>query len=324
MNAAVRPKRLLPAPLDLDLAALCSSEWQVSLPLGIRRFVEESGVDGPTSAMKRATDSLIAEYAKDQLSPTSPIAVERLCELVGADLIGKRPKGQRSDGHSIQDHRPRLGHTGKLYFEGQRAKIKIPENLDYGTARVSVAHELGHLLIHRRASGYDKATLRLPSSTQEEALAEYGARLLLIPSYLWSPPLPDANLSEYALKRSSITRVTLHSAVLRLGDPDIETPDVCGAILWRMNPQVSKSEPISGRMTPHWHLCPGAFVPVGRCKARNGSLIAELADSDLPTAGARVEEVRIGTFVGGFRIDAVAWGSIADRTRLVLSVFREL
>src|SRR5262249_41739932 len=157
--------------------------------------------------------------------------------------------------------------TGKLLFDGSKVSIRIPDHLSHERARISVAHELGHLLIHRRGEGYDEATIRLPSSPSEESLAEYGARLLLMPS----PQFNHRNLAEHSLIQSSRSRVTLHSAVLRLGDPDVEPYDVVGAILWRMNSGVSKNLPLGSRLTPQWHLCPGYFVPVGKCRARYGS-----------------------------------------------------
>jgi hypothetical protein len=119
-------------------------------------------------------------------------------------------------------------------------------------------------------------------------------------------------------------RVTLHSAVTRFGDPDVTSPRVLGAILWRMNPEVSTIEPIHARLTPQWHLCPGAFIPVRRCKARMGSLVADLAGTGNAAVGeSRLEDVAIGTFTGCFRADAFAWGSVIDGTRIVLSLFIE-
>jgi hypothetical protein len=310
--------------LDSDLDLLCAREWDTAgMPLAITRFVENSEADRPSSAMKMAVDSLMVEYSNRHSSVSPSISVEGLCEVYGAGLVGKRPKGRKADCYST-NQRPRVAHTGKLYFEGLRPTIRIPEDLDWGTTRVSVAHELGHLIIHRRSSGYDHATLRLPSSAAEEALAEYCARLLLIPSNPRATITERENLAKFALTQSGEHDVTLHSAVLRLGDPDIIFAGVRGAILWNLNSRVPTSEPISERITPRWHLCPRVFVPVGKCKARNGSLVAELADSEQRLGGTKVEEVRIGTFVGSFRIDAFAWGSIEENTRLILSVFREL
>src|SRR6185295_13814716 len=134
--------------LDSDLASLAASGWRSSdSPLAIARFVEECGADRPTSAMKVATDRLMAQYrVRHPLS--APIAVETLCELSSVGLTGKRPKRGISNVYSVDGYKPRIGHTGKIFFDGPKAIIKIPENLDLGTARVSVAHELGHLLIH--------------------------------------------------------------------------------------------------------------------------------------------------------------------------------
>jgi Zn-dependent peptidase ImmA (M78 family) len=93
--------------------------------------------------------------------------------------------------------------------------------VDYATARVSVAHELGHVLVHLRANDFDEATVRMPSSPEEECIAEYRARLLLMPSRAWLEMPMGSNLAEEAVIRSNIARVTIRSAVARLGDPDV-------------------------------------------------------------------------------------------------------
>lgn len=277
----------------------------------------------PSTAMKLATDLLLSSY-QDQIDEHSvPITVERLCDLCNASLTGIRPKPRSSTVYSIDSWQSRQGHTGKLSFADSRVSIKIPDAVDYLTARLSVAHELGHLLIHRRGKSYDEATLRLGSSPEEEALAEYAARLLLIPSSLCSPG-QEANLAEYSIMQANRMRVTIHSFVLRLGDPDIASPLIRGAILWRMRPTVAASEALNARLTPQWHLCPDAFIPIRKCKARSGSLVADVAATGTSVAMSKVEEVSIGSFVGRFEVDAFAWGSVEEGTRLVLSVFRDL
>jgi hypothetical protein len=299
--------------VDLQLA---------SAPLAIRRFTEHMTVERPTLAMKRATDETLSIYAKCGSDQNAPVSVTKLCEICGIALHGRKPAPSKGPFYSVENYKSWRGHTGNLFFHGHKASIRIPYNLSHGTARISVAHEIGHLLIHRRASGYDEATLRLPSSIAEEALAEYGARLLLMPSNHCR--VERENLAEYALMQSSRSRVTLHSAVTRLGDPDIASVEICGAILWRMNGHADGTELLNARLTPQWHLCPREFVPVGKCKARLGSLVAELAQNNKPISGSRVEEVNIGSFNGRFRVDACAWGSVDDGTKLVLSVFRDI
>jgi len=76
------------------------------------------------------------------------------------------------------------------------------------------------------------------------------------------------------------------------------------------------------RLTPHWHLS-NAFIPIGKCSARSGSLVADLAEKDIPTQGSRFEEVSIGGLVGKSIVDAFAWGTLSSGTRLVLSIFRD-
>jgi hypothetical protein len=272
--------------------------------------------------MKLATDLLLTAYQTRLDEHSVPITVEKLCDISGATLTGARPKARNSNAYATHSQPSRRGHTGKLCFYETKVSIKIPDDVDYLAARISVAHELGHLLIHRRGSGYDEATIRLGSSPEEEALAEYAARLLLIPSTLYSPA-QKANLAEFAISQASRMRVTLHSVVLRLGDPDVSSAGVRGAILWRIYPSVPSSEPLHARLTPQWHLCPDAFIPIRKCTARQGSLVAQVAAAQASVAKSELEDVNIGSFVGQFRNDAFAWGSVEDGTRLVLTIFRE-
>jgi uncharacterized protein DUF955 len=187
---------------------------------------------------------------------------------------------------------------------------------------VSVAHELGHVLLHSRDDGFDEATVRLPSTPAEEGLAEYAARLLLMPATLWSHLNVDTNLAECSVVQSSMARVTVHASVVRLGDPDLVDLGIRGAILWRLNAGLPNSDLLYERLTPQWHLCPGSFIPIRKCRARHGSVTADAASASGPVVSTRLEEVNIGTFVGWFLVHVFAWGSVQDGTRLVLSIFQ--
>jgi hypothetical protein len=219
---------------------------------------------------------------------------------------------------------PRAGHTGILRYDNSEPVISIPEFVDRDTARLSVAHELGHFLIHWRGTSLDVATMRLPSDPLEEALAEYAARLLLMPRDRWLHLPPTANLSEEAIKRSGLTGVTIHAATLRLGDPDLYNLHIRGAILWRFAHGYQSRMPVHEQMTPHWFQCPGAFIPVGRSKARLGSVVDHLASISAGGLASRIEHVSIGTLVGTYLVDGYAWGCISDGNRLVLTIFREV
>lgn len=310
-------------PLDVRLRPLIGEAWNPdNTPLAVRRFVRDFGMECPSKAMKVATDFLLLKYGAQSDPPTTPIEVERLCEIYGASVTGVRPKPREGNVYSVDSWEPRQGHTGRVSFDGSRALISIPKSVDFATARLSVAHELGHLLIHRRGEEYDEATLRLGSSPEEEALAEYAARLLLLPSRLCRPP-SETNLAEFAVTQASRMRVTIHCFVARLGDPDVAPSSIQGAILWRMRPDLATAEPLYARLTPQWHLCRDAFIPIRKCKARPESLVADLGAAGAPIAMSRREEVNIGSFAGRFQVDAFAWGSVGDGTRLVLSVFRD-
>jgi Zn-dependent peptidase ImmA (M78 family) len=308
--------------LDESLRNLVSLEGSGSvLPLSVRRFAETLHTPQATRAIRLATDGLLAKYLARFSEPSLPISVEQLCELCGVQLKGARPLGRAGRAYSIHSNVLRKGHTGKTYFGQPQPIITIPAHVDFATARLSVAHELGHILVHSREVGYDEATTRLPSSMEEEGLAEYAARLLLMPISLLSQQ-GSSNLAEASITRSSAAHVTVHSSVVRLGDPDMRHVGVRGAILWRLNPQTPRDAPLHQRLTPQWHLCPRAFVPIKRSWARCGSLTANLAAESAPVADSKFEEVSIGTFVGSFTVHAFAWGSVRDGTRLVLSVFQ--
>jgi len=132
-----------------------------------------------------------------------------------------------------------------------------------------------------------------------------------------------SNLAFSCMESASHAGVTLHAAAARIGDPDSPfAGEIRGLILWRMNPQVSANESMAARLTPHWHMCRGAFIPVRRCHAGRSSLVAELgALAEETGVASRVERVEIGSFKGDYRVDAVAWGSTRRGTRTVLSVF---
>jgi hypothetical protein len=132
------------------------------------------------------------------------------------------------------------------------------------------------------------------------------------------PPFEEAgNIAVSCVLRAQSARVTLHTAVARAGDPDIPNRRVRGAILWRMKP--SPEGELHHLLTPYWHLCGDTFIPIGKCKAKKGSIIADVAQGSGRTAASHNEDVHIGSLEGHFRVDALSWG--AGNSRVVLSVF---
>jgi Zn-dependent peptidase ImmA (M78 family) len=235
------------------------------------------------------------------------------------DLIGAPQRQGRSVSRTDDETTPYWQPLARVEFARPRPIVRLPLNIGWNRGRVAAAHEIGHVLIHRRGDAYDQATIRLGSTPVEEVLAEYAARLLLLPRELLDPWLVECRTENYALKSvklAQLAQVSLHAATARLGDPDAGNWKIRGAILWRMSKSAEQF------LTPYWHLCPGAYIPLARCKARKGSLIDELGNETSRAAGSRVEEVNVGSLRGKFLIDAFSWGSLADRTRVVLSVFQ--
>jgi hypothetical protein len=314
MTSAIVPSAV--ATATLRIAALTEKEDAgTELPLPLRRFASSRGVTRPTLAMKMAAHDLTTRVADPKRR--GPISVQALCRACDVRLQGGQTLSSRRDSRWAAYSRA-MRHKGQIIFQGAGASINVPSELGFAAARMSIAHELGHFLIH--AGCLSRATARLPTSGEEEVLAEYGGRLLLMPAGTVSCD-PNANLAEVALCWAQNARTSLHSAVERLGDPDIGLSTVAGAILWGFGTDAPRTAHIADRLTPRWHLCQPAFVPVGKCKARAQSVIACAASESSTVTASAVEQVRIGTFEGLFRVDVVSWGSITDGTRTVLATF---
>jgi len=308
--------------LDADLYKVVQSELRsTEFPLAIRRFAEFAKKPRATDALIEAVDQVLQKY-QHGTGLKLPVSVRALCKLMDVKLARPLPSQQASANYTDSSSRALSGHTGLLRLEDSRPVIEIPRHIDYEVARLSVAHELGHLLLHRRGNELDEVMLRMPADPFEEALAEYAARLLLLPRVMWHEFHASTNLAEYAVTQSSTAHVSVHAAVARLGDPDLVRINAQGAILWRELPEAKSFWPMHERMTPWWHLCPGAFIPIRKSKARSGSLVAILAAKPGAHKESRIEDVDIGSFVGIYMIDAFAWGSFERRSRSILTVFR--
>jgi IrrE N-terminal-like domain len=311
--------------LDSDLAQLGRREIEgTELPIALRRFRNHVGSDSALSAMQQVTHDLLRDCPGTDENSTGRISAGRLCEACGLTLEGA--PGRRSAGRpvysAIQPDEGRNTHTGVLRLHPERPTIQLPTGLDLARARVTVGHEIGHFLIHRRGAQIDMFTARLPSTREEETLAEYAARLLLLPAAYRTLASRSSNLMSECMILARSSDVTIHTAAARLADPDTPISGLRGVILWRLNPAVAVEEPVPQRLTPQWHLCAGTFIPIRRCHASRQSLVAELGSmGERMVAGSRVEPVHIGSLRGTFRVDAVAWGSVSRGTRLVLAAF---
>ncbi len=310
--------------LDRELAGVATKSVR-ELSSSMRRFCEWHRVEDPIQAIAKATAELLKSYSSEY-AMVSPVSVSNLCQLVGVRIWGRRPRAPETPYYSAGScHSRRTDPRGELRFEDGQPIIGIPNHLDYPQARLTVAHELGHFLIHKRGEVFDTVTIRLGPNEDEEPVAEYAARLLLMPLKL-PLQLPGVrNIAENCVVLAGERQVTVHSSTLRVADPDRGVYDICGAILWRMNPNVEGIESTAKRLTPQWFAgFSGAFIPVGTCHARSGSLVAQVADAVQGcegNVGTSVEDVAIGSVEGAYKIDAFAWGSVANGTRLVLSLF---
>ena len=245
----------------------------------------------------------------DPLPPPLDLVIHRDVFLI--DLVGNTICADLMD----------YARRAKLSICGSRAVIEVVD-ANPGRARVSAAHEVGHYLIHLRDRELDLITLRSSTSPEEETLSEYIGRLLLLPLNLFQAHFEEPNASALGcLRAASRALVSIHASTARLVDPDHPDDRVRGAIFWKIDRRKIDTASLGERLTPYWHLCPGAFIPVGKCHARRDSLIVAMAAAPGDAHGTTVEEVQIGTLNGKFLVDVFAWGSVAARTRCVLSIF---
>ena len=319
--------------LDSHLAKVARKPLS-GLPLPLRRFTSWYGHSNPLTAIETATDQLLDNYSRSYNvtgdGTEEMIRISRLCELCNVTVKGHKILRHGKGFYCIDA--PKLkarDKTGRLDFGKERSIIHLPRLPCLQLARVAAAHELGHLLIHQRDNQLDRLTIGLPSSPEEEAVAEYAARLLLTPERMVGH-VQNYTLSQSCVYWAGFHSVTIHAATLRFGDQEIRSKlgfPIRAAILWKLNPARPATEDVFIRMTPQWFVAPDTFIPVGRCRARQSSIVAQLASheqGEKAIARQQIEEVNIGSLKGRFLVDAFAWGSLIKGSRLVLALFCEL
>jgi hypothetical protein len=306
-----------PSAAKLDRAG--SAEW----PYALREFITATGTKTPAAAAQTVANSLLARYFTKYADRTDVVSVTKLCALLGIEIVGRLPRiSSKSPSYNqLFEHG---AHLAKLNFLSGRPVIEVMGSRA-PIAGISAAHELGHYLIHLRDGQLNDQTLRSGSTPEEEALSEYIGRMLLMPKPQFDPYLkPPPNYAVECLSVASRAHVIMHAAAARMMDPDHPIRALRGIIFWKLHPQEPESLSVAKRLTPTWHHCDEAFIPIRKCHARRGSLVANLAESNEDCQGASEEDVRVGSFSGRFRVDAYAWGSLNNGTRCVLSAFVEL
>lgn len=143
----------LASDADLNsLAGVKPSKW----PFAIQRFVEFSNAADPISAAITAAAHLLSEYHNAFPGRSIPVSVGRLCALLGIKLVGTIPATKSNRTTTI----PGNSSVPRLILDGKEARIEVREtNAD--RARISVAHEIGHFLIHRRGADFGSNRLEV-------------------------------------------------------------------------------------------------------------------------------------------------------------------
>jgi len=311
--------------MDRDLQKLKQLSAN-DFPLPIRLFNERLKTRHPIEAIEKECSDIIRQY-RELHGITKPISLKWLCKILNIEITGKIPtKTHKSQYYQswVQPFRSDIV-EGKLLLKNGTPHINLPYGLHLDLARFVVAHEIGHWILYKHLIEKSPSILQRGSTPEEEYLACYAARRLLIPdSSFYEPASSNKSLSYKCILATGRARVTLYTATLRFGDYDICSTKIDTAILWKINPSISKDKPVFHRLTPQWFCSREKFIPVGKCRARENSIIEEMAkDSSKACYGNRIEKVDIGELNGEFNVDAYSWGSIKDGTRLVLSIFEE-
>jgi hypothetical protein len=282
----------------------------------VRQFAERHGCVAANAAMQHAAAAVLIKY--DEKHPTSGhISVSWLCDLLGVSLRGTENVMRDSYGRVPGSGASRIRHDAELRF-GTPPVVRLRRQLPEPRARLSIAHELGHFLV--RSVDYDLG--RSASSTpEEEEVAEYGARLLLMPPRLFASTIATGTepLPARCLRTAGALRTTIRSVAVRLFDPDVRCFSLAAIILWRMAEE--QDDTTGPRFVPWWFVAPNTFVPRAAW-ARHSCVVMTAAMSAEPdTVAGNVEDVAIGSLAGRFRVDAFAWGRLSDQSRVVLSCF---
>lgn len=311
--------------LVVGLADLTHRETR-ALPLPLRSLVQQSGVGDVVGAAQWIAKKTLDRYTAECSAKIERISLIYLCEILGIALKGHKFHVDSKD----IDNKIRLEAGYRPQY--MAASISLIDGspvieLNYSKitqARISVAHEIGHYLIHAPHGILNWGTFSSPSSREEEIIAEYIGRLLLLPGASVNDQLARSRTQTEACVRSaSKALVSIHTAVSRLADPDQPAAaNFRGAILWGLNRRVGIDRPLAERLTPFWHIC-SEFVPIRKCSARTGSIVAELGAMNGDAASSQKEDVHIGAFRGRFLVDGFAWGNVAKGTRLVLTIFTD-
>src|SRR6266478_414649 len=270
MHPAEQPRKYT----DLAIIARQSMEdW----PPTLQRFVHEFGAMNPVDAAQIAAKTVMDRYAAAYpYNDRDAISVRYLCKLLDIDLRGNVPKmlpsrsNPRFGSYGESDDRP----AAALLVFNRRATIDVaaPNPL---RARISVAHEIGHFLIHSRGQEIDNSMMHSEVTTEEEILSEYIGRLLLLPTELFHFQFTrQRSMAVACITAARDAAVSFNIATSRISDPDQALPSLKGAIFWRLVPGSPTHLPVEKRLAPFWHLCPNAFVPIRKCHARHDSVIA--------------------------------------------------
>lgn len=117
------------------------------MPLALRRFSKYVGEESVVRAMERSARRLLDAY-RSKFGMKSAISVSWLCDLCRVRLLWNPARRRDSGVYSLAGNAGGFeGHRAELRFGSDGVVIRVPDYLrDEALARISVAHELGHLL----------------------------------------------------------------------------------------------------------------------------------------------------------------------------------
>lgn len=307
-------------PVVAALSRRAVEEW----PPAVAEFTKARGASDPVAAAEVTAAELLHSYYEQVESRRLPISVRRLCDMLGIKLRGPVPRAIEPAALKASIAKPpTVRHVARLMVVNGRATIDVTDPYP-ASARASIAHEIGHFLIHSREKGLDSNTLSLPTTSEEEVLSEYLGRLLLLPRSDVRTRIGSAESWALAcLEMASTASVSLHAVASRLFDPDQNVRPLRGVIYWKRNPKIATSESIETQLSPYWHLCPGAYIPIRRCHVLHGSLVGRIVSADGDAREIGEEDVQIGSLKGRFLVDGFSWGSAKLGSRMALSLFFE-
>ncbi|SRR6266436_199107 len=235
-----------------------------------------------------------------------PFSLSTLAEYFGVSEVRERP----------------LDRDARLVFESGRLLIEVNSLFPSVRRRLSIAHEIGHLIIDRCSPKGDSNWGHGDAAT--ESLCNRLAGQLLAPD--WAVRKHFAGITGLADWRDPIRCSTILAAASKFGISvdaaasrifcELGLAPGVAAIIWRHTENTARSDSDRAlRIASAWHSGQGrVYIPRNKT-APLDSVIRKASEQS--GVFSSIEDLSFGTLRGRFQVEAVGFGPNSLKTRTV-------